>query len=215
MGKIIVKIKPNGEIAAETKGIKGKKCKDYLEIMSKFLDAKIVDSSYTKEYYEEETEKSIGTGKLTFSSINATVKNINSGYRKKSLPDVNVDWRSEFMNGDLRANWTFNPMNRSEKFNINGSITKLPAKNLDPFVKPYLKVSVDGYFNQIKFNLDGNDKVAGGDFGIDYQDLKVNVLRDDGSKRKLLSAVGNAAVKNDSRGKMKEEKIVVVLLQSY
>ena len=57
MGKIIIKIKPNGEIAAETKGIKGKKCKDYLEIMSKFLDAKIVDSSYTKEYYEEETEK--------------------------------------------------------------------------------------------------------------------------------------------------------------
>lgn len=57
MGKIIIKIKPNGEIAAETKGIKGKKCKDYLEIMSKFLDAKIVDSSYTKEYYEEEIEK--------------------------------------------------------------------------------------------------------------------------------------------------------------
>ena len=161
----------------------------------------------SKLEYEEETEKSIGTGKLTFSSINATVKNVNSGYRKKSLPDVNVDWRSEFMNGDLRANWTFNPMNRSEKFNINGSISKLSAKNLDPFVKPYLKVSVDGFFNQIKFNFDGNDKAAGGNFGIDYQNLKVNVLRDDGSKRKLLSAVGNAAVKNDSRGKMKEEKV--------
>ena len=50
MGKIIIKIKPNGEIMAETKGIKGKKCKEYLDIMSKFLDAKIVDSSYTKEY---------------------------------------------------------------------------------------------------------------------------------------------------------------------
>ncbi|MGV0995928.1 hypothetical protein [Empedobacter falsenii] len=161
----------------------------------------------SKLEYEEETAKSIGTGKLTFSSINATVKNVNSGYRKKSLPDVNVDWRSEFMNGDLRANWTFNPMNRSEKFNINGSITKLPAKNLDPFVKPYLKISVDGFFNQIKFNFDGNDKAASGNFGIDYQNLKVNVLRDDGSKRKLLSAVGNAAVKNDSRGKMKEEKV--------
>ncbi|WP_413533592.1 hypothetical protein [Empedobacter brevis] len=161
----------------------------------------------SKLEYEEETEKSIGTGKLTFSSINTTVKNVNSGYRKKSLPDVIVDWRSEFMNGDLRANWTFNPMNRTEKFNIHGSITKLPAKNLDPFVKPYLKVSVDGLFNQIKFNFDGNDKVAGGTFGIDYQDLKVNVLRDDGSKRKVLSAIGNAVVKNDSRGKMKEEKV--------
>ena len=56
MGKIIIKIKPNGEIMAETKGIKGKKCKEYLDIMSKFLDAKIVDSSYTKEYYEKENE---------------------------------------------------------------------------------------------------------------------------------------------------------------
>lgn len=161
----------------------------------------------SKLEYEEETEKSIGTGKLTFSDINATVKNINSGYKKKSLPDVIVDWRSQFMQGDLRANWAFNPMNTSEKFNINGSITNLPAKNMDPFVKPYLKVSVDGNFNKIKFNFDGNDKLAGGSFGIDYNDLKVNVLKDDGSKRKLLSAVGNAAVKNDSRGQMKNVEV--------
>lgn len=161
----------------------------------------------SKLEYEEETEKSIGTGKLTFSSINTTVKNVNSGYRKKSLPDVNVDWRSEFMKGDLRANWTFNPMNRAEKFNIKGGITKLPAKNLDPFVKPYLKVSVDGFFNQIKFDFDGNDKLASGNFGIDYQDLNVNVLRDDGSKRKLLSAVGNTAIKNNSRGEIREKKV--------
>ena len=161
----------------------------------------------SKLEYEEETAKSIGTGKLTFSSINATVKNINSGYKKKSLPNVIVDWRSEFMNGDLRANWVFNPMNTSDKFNINGGITNLPAKNLDPFVKPYLKVSVDGDFKKIQFNIDGNDKVANGDFGIDYDNLKVNVLRDDGTKKKLLSAIGNAAVKNDSRGKTKMEKI--------
>lgn len=54
IGKIIIKIKPNGEIMTETKGIKGKKCKDYLDIMSKFLDAKIVDSTYTKKHYETE-----------------------------------------------------------------------------------------------------------------------------------------------------------------
>ena len=161
----------------------------------------------SKLEYEEETAKSIGTGKLTFSSINATVKNINSGYKKKSLPNVIVDWRSEFMNGDLRANWGFNPMNTSDKFNINGGITNLPAKNLDPFVKPYLKVSVDGDFKKIQFNIDGNNKIAKGDFGIDYDNLKVSVLRDDGTKKKLLSAIGNAAVKNDSRGKTKMEKI--------
>ena len=32
-------------------------------------------------------------------------------------------------------------------------------------------------------------------------------MKDDGSKRKLLSAVGNAAVKNDSRGQMKNVEV--------
>lgn len=171
------------------------------------LGVKQIQLVNSKLEYEEETKTSDGAGKLTFSSINATLKNINSGYKKKSLPNVIVDWRSEFMNGDLRANWVFNPMNTSNKFNINGGIINLPAKNLDPFVKPYLKVSVDGDFKKIEFNINGNDKVANGDFGINYDDLKVNVLRDDGTKRKLLSALGNAAVKNDSRGKTKMEKI--------
>ena len=161
----------------------------------------------SKLEYEEDAAKGPGTSKLTFSNINTTIQNINSGYNKKSLPDVKVDWQSQFMTGNLKANWTFNPMNRTEKFNINGSITNLDTKNMDPFIKPYLNVSVDGTFDKIKFNFDGNDKVANGDFGIEYNNLKVNLLREDGSKKKLLSAIGNAAVKNDSRGKMKMEKV--------
>ncbi|GEM_PF-266708 len=157
--------------------------------------------------YEEETPKSLGTGKLTFSNINATANNINSGYKKSSLPDVVFQWKSEFMKGDLNAVWTFNPMNKSEKFNIKGSIANLPAKNLDPFLKPYLKASAEGNFNKINFNFNGNDFVANGDFGIVYNNLKVSLLRDDGSKRKFLSAIGNAAVKNDSRGEIKEVKV--------
>ena len=54
MGKIVIKIRPDGMIEAETLGIKGKKCKEYMEILEKFLDSKIIDSEYTKEYYEEE-----------------------------------------------------------------------------------------------------------------------------------------------------------------
>lgn len=157
--------------------------------------------------YEEETAKSIGTGKLTFSNIQTTINNVNSGYKKRTLPDVVVNWRSQFMNGDLQAKWSFNPMNRAEKFNIQGSISQLPAKNLDPFLVPYLKASAEGKFNKITFNFNGNDKVASGDFGIHYQNLKVSLLRDDGSKRKFLSAIGNIAVKKDSRGEMKNEKV--------
>lgn len=161
----------------------------------------------SKLAYEEETEKSVGAGKLSFTKINTTVYNVNSGYQKKKLPNVIVDWYSEFMTGDLQTKWTFNPMNTSEKFNIKGSITNLPAKNMDPFLKPYLKVSAEGNLNKVMFNFNGNDIDASGDFGIHYNDLKVNVLREDGTKRKFLSAIGNAAVKKDSKGEVKNEKV--------
>lgn len=161
----------------------------------------------SKLAYAEETEKSVGAGTLSFTKVNTTVYNVNSGYKKKSLPDVVVDWNSEFMTGDLKTKWTFNPMNTAEKFNIKGQISNLPAKNLDPFLKPYLKVSAEGNFNKIVFNFNGNDIDANGDFGINYNDLKVSVLREDGTKRKFLSAVGNAAVKSDSKGEVKDEKV--------
>lgn len=56
MEKLIVKINPDGTISVETIGIKGKKCKDYMNIMEELLNSKIIDSSYTEEYYEEEEE---------------------------------------------------------------------------------------------------------------------------------------------------------------
>jgi hypothetical protein len=171
------------------------------------LAVKKVQLSNSKLEYEEDAPKGEGTAKLTFSNINTTIRNVNSGYRKKSLPDVIVDWQSEFMKGDLRVNWAFNPMDKTERFKIKGGITNLPAENMDPFLKPYLNVSAQGVFNKIQFDFDGNDKRAGGDFGISYDNLKVNILREDGSKKKLLSAIGNAAVKNDTRGQMKMEKV--------
>ena len=39
------------------------------------------------------------------------------------------------------------------------------------------------------------------------QDLKVNVLKDNGEKKKLLSAIGNAAIKNSTKGNLKETKV--------
>ena len=55
MEKLIVKINPDGTISVETLGIKGKKCKDYMNIMEEMLNSKIIDSSYTEEFYEEES----------------------------------------------------------------------------------------------------------------------------------------------------------------
>jgi len=52
--QIKVRVFPDGRIEAETVGVKGQACTDYIEILERLLDAETVDSSYTAEYYETE-----------------------------------------------------------------------------------------------------------------------------------------------------------------
>lgn len=58
--KLQIKLLPNGEIQMETHGIKGKKCLDYIEVLKKLVDVKILDTQLSQEYYETETEVSEG-----------------------------------------------------------------------------------------------------------------------------------------------------------
>ncbi len=57
MGKTIsVRIFPDGTVQAETHGIKGKKCNNYLKVIEEILQAKTVNSEYTDEYYQTEEQ---------------------------------------------------------------------------------------------------------------------------------------------------------------
>lgn len=53
MGKIKIRIYPDGIIQAETNGIKGKRCTEYKKIISNLTEAKIIEEQYTSEYYKE------------------------------------------------------------------------------------------------------------------------------------------------------------------
>ena len=54
MKKINLRIYPNGTVEAETDGIKGKACLDYISILESLTGATTVDSDFTAEYYENE-----------------------------------------------------------------------------------------------------------------------------------------------------------------
>ena len=58
MGKQLqIRIYPDGRIQGETLNIKGKQCEKYLEVIARLTEARIVDSDYTHEFYETETEQ--------------------------------------------------------------------------------------------------------------------------------------------------------------
>lgn len=52
--RIQIQIFPDGRVQAETQGIKGKKCTEYIGLLEELLEAEAVDSEYTSEYYVTE-----------------------------------------------------------------------------------------------------------------------------------------------------------------
>ena len=54
MGKMKIRLFPDGTIQMETEGIKGKRCMDYAKILAKLADAKISSIEKTDEYYQTE-----------------------------------------------------------------------------------------------------------------------------------------------------------------
>ena len=52
MKSISLRIYPNGKIQAETQGIKGKTCLDYISIIEQLTMARTEDSDFTDEYFE-------------------------------------------------------------------------------------------------------------------------------------------------------------------
>jgi len=49
---LIVRVTPDGAVAAETQGIKGQPCLDYIQILEDLLDAETTSSAFTDEYYQ-------------------------------------------------------------------------------------------------------------------------------------------------------------------
>lgn len=59
MKQIQVRIYPNGELEAETKGIKGKTCLKYIAEIERMANAVTQDSNFTKEYLETEEQENL------------------------------------------------------------------------------------------------------------------------------------------------------------
>lgn len=54
MGKMKIRLLPDGTIQMETEGIKGKKCMDYAKVLERLADAKVYQMEKTEEFYQQE-----------------------------------------------------------------------------------------------------------------------------------------------------------------
>lgn len=159
--------------------------------------------------YEEDTPKSSGPGKLTFTNFNMNVKNLNSAKMKGKPTQVDIKINCTFMKTSLLSvNWGFDTTDQGDRFTIAGKLNNIPAEALNAFVVPYMSITATGTIQEMLFNFKGNPKGIGGTFNLKHKDLKVSILDKDSKKKKgVLSAVVNIFVKSDS-GKFPESVIV-------
>lgn len=52
-----IRIFPDGKIEGKTLGIKGKKCTDYVAVLEKMLNSRVIESAYTEEYTQSESQE--------------------------------------------------------------------------------------------------------------------------------------------------------------
>ncbi|MDV7699308.1 hypothetical protein N6B72_20505 [Chryseobacterium soli] len=166
------------------------------------LYVKRVDIKNSKLSYEEVAEKANIPGKITFGDFNAAIKNVNSAKMKGKPTLITVDSNFNFF-GDAPTDvhWQFDVANKNDDYAINGTIKNLSVDNANLFVRPYLNVSLDGHIHYLKFDYKGNSNKIGGNFYFNYTDMRVNFLnKNTGKEKKVLSAIANIFVKNDSKG---------------
>lgn len=58
--KVVLRIKPDGLIEAETLGVKGEKCLDFIPLLEDLLEAEILSSSFTAEFHESDDKEGDG-----------------------------------------------------------------------------------------------------------------------------------------------------------
>lgn len=145
--------------------------------------------------YEELQEKTGKTGKVFFKNMNILATNLtNLNMQSSDFPKTKVAISSRFMGtSPLKVGWEFKINDLADHFRIYGSSYNIPPRAINSFLIPAFNIRTKGKgIEALYFNFSGNKNTANGDFKMIYDNLKIEVLKNDtGKKRGFLSFVGN------------------------
>ena len=150
--------------------------------------------------YTELNPKTGKTGTVAFTDINARLYNItNDSTSIRSNPVLRMTASGRFMKeAPVKANFAIDLKNQKNgNFEVEASLGKISAAALNRLTIPLGSVRIDEInFRALEAKIKGDNNQASGTVKLEYDDLKITVLRDGDtvSKRKLLSFIANSFV---------------------
>jgi hypothetical protein len=160
-----------------------------------FLDIEKVVVENSEILYEERSKPEGEPARVRFAAVNGKIDNMHNLRELSSRPHITAN--ADFMRGTpVEIDWTFPVFDPLDPFEISGSFGTLQGKALDPFLIPALNAQARGTVNDVYFNFYGNDDVLQGDFRMNYEEFKIELLSEENEKKGFLSSLANLFVDN-------------------
>lgn len=153
--------------------------------------------------YGEMSGKYHREGEITFNKAAGVLTNVtNDSVRLSKDKYLKADLRAKVMNsGNLHATFSFDMLSKNGAYSYTGDLKPMQAPAFNKILTPLLNVAIaSGNIRSVRFNMQGTDYRSWGDFRFDYNNLKINLLDQEGErkKKKMLSFLVNQLVINDS-----------------
>ncbi len=159
------------------------------------VDSILINKSHIT--YEEKVKADQPPGSIEFTDLDISMAQVGNTQPKGELTTVKAN--GLFQESRLNVNWTFDVQDASDAFRFSGSLGRLPASNINSFVKPNLNVGFEGTLNEIYFDISGNNTTSITAMKMAYEDFKIDILRKNGKKKnRLLSGIASLFISKDS-----------------
>ena len=160
----------------------------------------------TRVLYGEMNPKTERRGSLYFDGTHGTITNLtNDSALIKQNPTCRVDVRTRFMGtGKLTTYFIFNLASQSGDFACGGTMNNFDMTEVNEITRALAKASVQsGTVSKLKFALKANNVRSSITMQLQYDNLKVDVLKVDDEtgklkRRSFLSQVVNNIVMNEN-----------------
>ncbi len=172
----------------------------------------IADSVLIKDgnlVYAEKQKHTETPGKVSFTKMNITIGNVTNNpdrLAKNHFMPIDIEAKL-YGKGDMTVRMDIDLTSNNESYNAKGRLGPMKASAFNKMTKELILAEItSGDIKGVQFNFSADDNVSNGEIIVNYQNLKVNLIKgkDTTKKAKFMSFVaGGALNKNNMPGDKK------------
>ncbi|WP_298319228.1 hypothetical protein [uncultured Aquimarina sp.] len=159
--------------------------------------------------YEEQPDSNMDSGVLEFNNLDVHISKISN---LENAPHTKAHFLAYYMGqAPIELNWSFNILDNTDSFSLEGSIKNVKDTSLNSFLIPVTDVRTKGVIDEMYYNFKGNDTEALGAMRMRYDNFEI-AEASSSSKGivKILTSIADVVISDkEAKGSVYEDAIKV------